>query len=66
MVNKRFWDCVKKIVSANNVDMKPCHYYAKNKNDVQKEYVKEIEKKKKCKNQKQIIVFKIFKKKLKI
>ena len=40
MINKTFWDCVKRLVNINKVDLKPCQYYSKNKEIVHTEYKK--------------------------
>ena len=46
MVNKVFWDFVKKIIDIKKVDCKPCHYYAKNKDKVNKLYKTNLKRKK--------------------
>lgn len=44
MVNKVFWNFVKRIIDVKKVDSKPCHYYEKNKHKVNKLYTKELQK----------------------
>ena len=38
MKNKDFWNLVKKIINVKKVNDKPCHYYFKNKDKVNKLY----------------------------
>ena len=37
-MNKQFWDLVKKLVKQNKSELKPCKFYAVNKELVNKEY----------------------------
>ena len=37
-MNKRFWDLVKKLVKQTKSELKPCKFYAANKELVDKEY----------------------------
>jgi len=41
MVNQIFWAFVRNIIKKKHVNCKPCNYYAKNKNEVNKLYIKE-------------------------
>ena len=39
-MNKNFWDLVKKLVKQNKSELKPCKFYASNKELVEKEFKK--------------------------